>query len=153
MSEIDDYISIADSMLVNDQERDNLFSGIDDMWHGNWKLPDDLDLKDDLREIIDMSPHDALKSGTAIMSTSMPHWTVQPFSPTSVEQDRAERIAYALDYNYRRMCFRGSSTVLWDMVHSALRYDAIAVWLDYLPMRFGDKPTLRQQHALRYGDF
>jgi hypothetical protein len=147
------YALIAQDMIAADSERDDLFLGIDDMWHGYWKLPGDLDVKDDIREIIDLSPHDALKSGTSIMSTSLPHWIVQPLRQNPGEQDRAERIAYGIDFNYRRMCLRGSSTTLWDMVHSALRYDAVAVWLEFLPHKFGKNPTLRQRHALRGGNF
>jgi hypothetical protein len=151
--DITNYIARAKEMRAVDQKRDSLFAGIDDMWHGTWSLPEGLKKKNDMREVIDLSPHDALKSGSAILSTSMPHWTVQPLVSNMGEQERAEKIEYAIDYNYRRMNKRGSSTILWDMVHSCLRYDAIAVWLDYLPYQFGKSPTLRQKHALRGGDF
>lgn len=155
MSDIDKYIVRAVDMRKFDEQRDLLFAGIDDMWHGRWELPAELGDKPDLRTITDLSPHDALKSGTAILSTSMPHWTVQPLEQNQKEQERAEKIAYALDYNYRRMNNRGNTTVLWDLVHSCLRYDAVAVWLDYLPYQFKafKTPTLRQKHALRGGDF
>lgn len=151
--DIDKYVQRATDMVDADSERDKLFEGIDDMWHGNWALPAELKGKQDMREIIDLSPHDSLKSGTAILSTVMPHWDVQPLSPTLGERDRAQRIAYGIDYNYRRMNQRGSNRVLWDIVHSCLRYDAAAVWLDYLPYQFGRSPSLRQKHALRGGDF
>jgi sarcosine oxidase delta subunit len=153
MTEITKYMDMARDIRSEDKERDLLFAGIDDMWHGTWSLPEELKNKPDMREIIDLSPHDALKSGTAIMSTSLPHWIVQPLASNQGEQDRAEKIAYAIDYNYKRMNQRGSSTILWDMVHSCLRYDAVAIWLDYLPYKFKNNPTLRQKHALRGGDF
>jgi hypothetical protein len=152
MANIDKYILQRTDMIEIDKERDNLFEEIDDMWHGKWSLPAPLKGKPDLREIIDLSPHDALKSGSAILSTIMPHWTVQPLVSNLAEQERAEKTAYAIDYNYKRMNQRGSSTILWDLVHSCLRYDACAVWLDYLPYQF-KKPNLRQRHALRGGDF
>lgn len=148
----DKYFAIAEEMVKRDEERDLLMSGIDDMWHGNWELPSYLN-NPDLREIIDLSPHDALKSGSAILSTSFPHWTVQPLEQNPGEQNRAERTAYSLDWNFRRMCARGSGTILWDIVHSCLRYDGVAIWLEYLPQQFGPNPTLRQRHALRDGDF
>lgn len=153
MSEIEKYVQRARDMRNIDKPRDELFAGIDDMWHGNWELPETMKAKPDMREIRDLSPHDALKSGSAILSTSLPHWSVQPMSPTDVENDRAEKIEYAIGYNYRRMNQRGTSTVLWDMVHSCLRYDAVAAWVDYLPYQFGNNPTLRQKHALRKGPF
>jgi sarcosine oxidase delta subunit len=146
------YLQRREDMLEADIGRDALFGSIDDMWHGHWELPAKLK-KPDLREIIDLSPHDALKSGSAILSTSMPHWMVQPLSPTQAEQERCEKIAYAIDYNYRRMNQRGKSSVLWDLVHSCLRYDAVAIWLDYLPYSIKGEPTLRQKHALLKGDF
>jgi hypothetical protein len=152
MSEIDDYVQRASDMRSADKKRDILFSQIDNMWHGSWTLPKELK-KPDLREIIDLSPHDALKSGTAILSTSMPHWSVQPVFSNPAERQRAENIEFAIDYNYRRMNQRGSSTFLWDVVHSCLRYDAVAIWLDFLPYQFRGGTTLRQRHALRGGDF
>jgi hypothetical protein len=151
---ISKYVQRAKDMVKEDRARDALFSGIDDMWHGIWTLPDELKSKPDMREIIDLSPHDALKSGTTILSTSLPHWSVQPLLENPGELDRAERTAYAIDYNYRQMNRRGTGTLLWDMVHSCLRYDAVAVWLDYLPYWLkGRTPTLRQKHALRGGEF
>ena len=151
---IDNYMQRQKDMRAVDNARDLLFSGIDDMWHGNWSLPAALKAKPDMREIIDTSPHDALKSGTTILSTSQPHWSVQPLLQNPAELQRAEDTAYALDYNYRQMGRRGASTILWDMVHSCLRYDMVAVWLDYLPYWLkGKEPTLRQKHALRGGEF
>lgn len=151
--DIQSYVDRAGDMRAEDKNRDDLFQGIDDMWHGNWSLPAGLKDKLDIREIIDLSPHDALKSGTSILSTSMPHWIIQPLSQGQSEQERAENIAYAIDYNYRKLNQRTSSPLLWDMVHSCLRYDAVASWLDYLPYQFGKSPTLRQKHALRGGNF
>lgn len=154
MSPIGKYVQRSTDMLADDQERDKLFQGIDDMWHGNWDLPNELKGKPDLRPIVDMSPHDALKSGSAILSTSMPHWTVEPQTNNEGELQKAKNIAYAIDYAYRRMNGRGKSTILWDIVHSALRYDAVAIWLDYLPWVYkGRKPTLRERHALRKGNY
>jgi hypothetical protein len=147
------YIQRRDEMVAADQDRDKLFRQIDDMWHGKWNLPVELK-KPDLREIIDLSPHDALKSGTAILSTIMPHWTVQPLRQNQGEQDRAERIAYALDYNYRRMDKRGKGSMLWDLVHSCLRYDAVAIWLEYLPYQMkANGSNIRYKHAIRRSDF
>lgn len=145
------YTKIKTDMITFDTERDKLFESIDDMWHGNFQLPKELKDLPDMREIIDMSPHDALKSGTAILSTSMPHWQVQPLLSGEGEIDRAKKIAFAIDYAYRRMNKRGSSTILWDMVHSCLRYDAVAVWLDFLPV--AKEKDLRHRHARRMGDF
>jgi hypothetical protein len=151
---IQDYVSMATDMISADQDRDKMFSAIDDMWHGEWQLPPGLASKPDVREAIDLSPHDALKSGVAILSTSMPHWEVQPMQDNEAERQRVEDLAYAIAFNFRRMNQRGKSTVLSDMVMSCLRYDSLALWLDYLPYQFkGKSLTLRQKHALRRGDF
>jgi hypothetical protein len=151
---INDYVAMAIDMVAADNDRDKMFEAIDNMWHGEWELPAALQHKSDMREAIDLSPHDALKSGVAILSTSMPHWEIQPMQDNEQERDRVKDYAYAIAFNFRRMNQRGKSSVLSDMVMSCLRYDSVAVWLDYLPYQFKGKTlTLRQKHALRDGDF
>jgi hypothetical protein len=153
MGDIDKYVTIVDDMRLADSPRDSLFSDIDDMWNGVFELPKQID-KPDIRKVVDLSPHDALKSGSAILSTSMPHWAVQPLVSTQGEYERAENTAYAIDSLYRKLNKRGTSPLLWDTVHSCLRYDSVAIWLDYLPYKFKNrKLTLREKHALRGGDF
>jgi hypothetical protein len=153
MTDISNYVSMAEEMLEDDKDRNELYSGIDDMWHGAWSADPALKAKPDFREVIDLSPHDALRAGTTLMANTFPKWKVQPFAPNSGERDKAEKIEYILDWHFKRMCQRGGGSVLWDMVHSALRYDAIAIWLDYLPYWVGKKPTGRAKYALRRGPF
>jgi hypothetical protein len=153
MAKIDTYITLAKDLIEDDKDRDNLYSGIDDMWHGNWHADGELATQPDFREVIDLSPHDALRAGTTIMATSYPAWHVQPFATNPDERSRAEQIEYILDWHFRQMSQRGTGTVLWDIVHSALRYDAIAIWLDYLPYWTGAKAKGRAKLALRNGPF
>jgi hypothetical protein len=149
----DGYIDIAKELISNDKDRDLLYMGIDDMWHGNWSAGAELNARGDFREVIDLSPHDALRAGTSIMATVNPKWTVQPFNTGDEERQRAEKIEYVLDWHFNQMSRRGKGTMLWDLVHSALRYDAVAIWLDYLPYWIGKNPTGRAKAALRNGPF
>jgi hypothetical protein len=153
MSELDIYTKQAQEMIDADAERDTMYSEIDDMWHGNWHAASDLDVRPDFREVVDLSPHDALRSGTSIMANSFPKWTVQPFATNEEARGRAEKIEYVLDWHFRQMSQRGTGSTLWDIVHSALRYDAVALWLDYLPYWIGKNPSGRLKNALRNGPF
>jgi hypothetical protein len=149
----DHYLGVAKDMIDADKGFDALCQGIDDMWHGILTFPKELTDKPDFREYIDLSPHDALKAGTTIMSTSLPRFRVQPMNSKTEELERAEKVEYAIDWHYKRMNQRGTGSLNWDIVHSALRYDAIAVWLDYLPYWFGNNKGRRAKEALRRGPF
>lgn len=138
--------------IKQDISRDDLIRAMDAIDHLEWSLPAGVKKQKWARLDIDTSGHDALKAATNVFAAFLPKWDVVPRGPEDYVS--AEQYERWLEYCYMRMNDRGDSTVTWDVMKSAAKFDMVFARVDYLPYYIkDDKPTKRQKMALRKGPF
>lgn len=150
------YQGKIQEMMNNDTDPYSIFYEVDKMYHGEIKLPAELEALDDVRLIKDSGPHDALYNATVALANSRVRLEMNPLGDVDQEFVRANRIEQALLWNWDRANMRGMSRKIWSIAHSALRYDVCITRVDdlefYLP-KDKSKWTKANKRAARAGRF
>jgi len=129
---LDWYKGKVSEMIEEDEDRNDLFEAIDDMFHGQIELPAALKEFDDIRLNKDSTPHDALYNGTTFLANSRVRFEINPLGPQQAEQERANRMEEAISWHWDMANKRGMSRKIFDIAHSALRYDLCVARVDDL---------------------
>ena len=151
------YQGKIQTMMDNDYYSYDVFYEVDKMFHGEIKLPKELEDLDDVRLIKDSGPHDALYNATVALANSRVNLEMNPLGDLDEEFVRANRHEQALLWNWNRANMRSSmSRKIWGIAHSALRYDVCITRVDdlafYLP-KDKSKWTKANKRAARAGRF
>jgi len=119
-------------MIENDKIPYDIFYAVDKMYHGDVTLPKQLADLDDVRLIKDSSPHDALYNATVALANSRIDLNVTPLGDAEDEFVKANKMEEVLKWNWEYANMRGMSRKIWDIAHSALRYDLCITRVDDL---------------------
>jgi hypothetical protein len=127
------FQGLINELLENDKKRNELFEGIDKMVHNDWKFSDTFKkAAEDIYEVVDSTPSDAITSGAIALSGTVPKWQVIPHNDNPAEYDRVERIEEVIRWHYRKADRRGIGTILYDKAISSLRYNMICTKVEDL---------------------
>lgn len=152
----EDYRDKIADMMETDVESYDIFYQVDKMFHGRIELPEQLKDLDDVRLIKDSSPHDSLYNATVALANSRIDLTVTPLGNAEAEFAHANKMEQALKWNWEKANMRGIGRKMWDIAHSALRYDLCVTRVDdlmfWLP-KDKSKWTKANKRAARAGRF
>lgn len=109
-------------MIANDNKHE-LFNAIDDMYHGNIELPQQLKDFDDIRLNKDSTPHDALYNATTALSNSKVRFEIMPLGVEPKEYEKANMMEESLTWHWEQSNMRGMARKIVEITSSALRYD------------------------------
>ncbi len=156
MANVDFYETLFKSMLDRDKPRDEMFVEMNNMWMSIWDSP--LDDEDWFHKVVSTDPHDAIRSGTRVLSSSEPRIKLQPLGPAIEDRKNVDRIERALYWHFLNAARRRRVNTVADLVMSALLYDEIVAQVVYLPHQIEQAEALGQDTkrltaALRYGLF
>jgi hypothetical protein len=132
-------------MVDNDNERNELFIAIDNMFHGEYELPESLADKK-ITKMVSLVPHDALNAATKAYSGLTPRFRVKPMSGAEPEKDRARQMGEAIKWQFQLA--NQNKRVLWDIVHSSMRYDAIAGRVECIPFLYPDNKRAKKHRGM-----
>jgi len=156
--DIKHYQILADQMIAADRDRDQANAKYDDMYKSQWSLPAGINELDWVRKAISTDPHDAIAAGTRVLSTLAPQVRIQPTAPGEGTKKKVNEWERALKWALKAADRRRMSSIIADVVKSALLYDEVVVNvidLDYQikqkQMMKGD--TKRLNAARRAGRF
>jgi len=157
MSKLKDYQDRAVDLMEINQNRNVMFDQMDNYWQNKWQWPKGKK-PDWVHTITSSDPHDAILSGTRILSNVDPIVKVQPLQDVGEVLKRAEDMEAALMFLYKQMAGRNSFDMMSSMVQSALQFSMIAGELVYLPYQIEKLEALeansaRAKAALRKGPF
>lgn len=127
------YHDIAEEMVRNDSDRDMLFDKSDKLYHNEWELPKEWEKLGWVRKFVSTKPADAIDLAIRSLSTREPDLNLAPLLNNKETKAAFNRMERGLKWAYRQLSRRGQSNPTKDIISSALRYDAIAVNLVYLP--------------------
>ena len=161
-TEIEYSIDRAMDMLNRrqDSELNDFYVAMDNMFRSYWQLPKDL-VSDDINwihRVTSTDPHDAVRAGARTLTAVMPKVTLHPLLNNEESKETTNQVEKALEWIFMLASRRRSTSVLRDVVLSALLYDEVIIGTWYLPyqeeiMREAGKDTRRLKAARRYGDF
>lgn len=169
MSELQEYVDLAQDLVSSYTERNNLFSNIDDMFDLEWDMPEGM--PDWVIKVKSTDPRDTVTTVVRTFATIRPHFKVAPMLNNEANRNRANEIETAIAWNFKKAGRRKATTVEWDVLWSAAKYSEIAAQVIYLPYQIkilkamtdpkkpskGDKSIQakirRAEAALRFGDF
>lgn len=153
---LDWYKGLHSEMIDDDKSRNELFFAIDDMFHGVIELPPQLKEMDDIRLVKDSTPHDALYNGATFLANSKVRFEITPLGPNPQEIEKANMMEEAIGWHWNRANMRGGTRKIYDIAHSALRYDLCVTRVDdlmhWLP-KDEKKWTKANRRAMRGGRF
>lgn len=154
------FTNIAANLHSRDSGRNELFEASEKMYHNEWDLPASLKNVDWIRKVISTDPHDAIEAGVRVLSPLDYKIRVVPAAANEASKDLANQRERVLKYWLQNSSHRRRSTLIRDVVRSALLYDMVAVQvmpIDYqkkLALEQGFGLTVKQlQEARRRGPF
>jgi len=148
----------AREMAAEYKDRNSLFDAMDQMFHGEYVLPGDLEYLDWIVKQVSTDPFDAINAGTKTLSTLDPKITYHPRMMTKANQERAGEIEQMLYWWLMNAGKRRKAGVIPDIVQSTLLYDTVAMRVTHL----GYAQRILETHGLgskvfkhyqRYGPF
>ena len=151
MNEFENYIQKAEGMIQRDKKRDLLFRGMEAMWHNRWELPGSLRSMGWIHKVVNSDPHDALRAGTRVLSSTAPRINLQVAGWGEEKASDIENLERILLWLFRQANRRNQSEILRDIVLSALLYDEIAAQVVYLPNQMTGSGA--GSHSQAYGPF
>jgi hypothetical protein len=119
-------------MQINDDPKHEDQREIDNMIHCDWDLPDELQDMSWVRPVRSTDPHDAVNTGSRILSTTQPIFRIHPVGPLDENRNITSEIERVLSWQYN-VAARRTTNVTRDIVESALRYDEVCVHTIFLP--------------------
>ena len=152
MKKLEYYQEIADEDIERDRTQNIMFEKIDQMWDGDWELPDSLKKQAYMRSFKTTAPHDAMWAAGRVMASRQPFINVQPISP-SPEHFTEEKIENLLDWQLYNIIRRSKTDPLMEMALSAVKYSQIALQPIYIPYVFKGKTDARSKAIKKMGDF
>jgi hypothetical protein len=139
----DYYIKKASHMIEDDKKYVQLCQDIDDIIHGNWDLPDELNDKGWMRTVVAPEPAAALNTAVKVLSSELPNLKMMPLVPTDDARSTVNTIEKVLLWEFMSSNKRNEGSIIADMVRSALRYDAIVMNIKYLPYQADSLKTIK----------
>lgn len=156
----DKFVKACDWLIEKDDNRNEMFEGIDDMSHCDWAFPDDVpeEISRHVHKVISTDPRDALVTGQRHLASSIPQFSIAHLSADKqhVEDTDMMELAVAQLYNLASKRKMGglTDTIAWE----AIRYGMVAGQVMFLPREkaarktFGGDP-LGLRLAEHYGPF
>ena len=151
------FTGMINELLENDKQRNKMFEGIDKMVHNDWRFADTFkEAVEDIYEVVDTTPSDAITSGAIALSGTVPKWQVIPHNDNQAEYQRVEKLEEVIRWHFRKSDRRGIGTIMYDMAISSLRYNMICTRVDdlkYILPKDQSKWTPLQKRAWTDGRF
>lgn len=149
------YQNLASQLIDKHRDRDNLFEGMDKMYHGEYNLPGELEQVEWMYKMTSTDPHDSVETGARVLSTVMPKITYHPRLPTGENKKRANEIETMLQWWLKGATKRRKTRIINDIMKSALLYDTVAVQVIHMKNQqkaMGDMGGF-MEYDNRYGPF
>jgi hypothetical protein len=153
MKSLNHYQWIADEMVRQDEEKNQMQAAMEDMWQGRWKLPEEIADLRWMHKVVSTDPHDALRAGVRVLSTVAPRIKVHPTTTGPDCKAQADLVERALSWLFHQANRRRQASVLSDIVLSSLLYDEVVAQVVYLPHQIravaaagGDTTRLKAAH-------
>ena len=137
MKDLNYCSGLAQEMIQEDADRDKLFDGVEKMFHMEWVLPEELASVEWIRKTVSSDPHDAVRTGTRILSTLKPNIKIAPPAGNDDTKIYTQSWEYALKYWLDLAGKRKRTNIVRDMVLSALLYDSVAAYV--VPLEYQQK--------------
>ena len=152
------YQEIAHQMVEQDKEKDQMMAAMEAMWQGNWQLPKEIAKLRWIHKVVSTDPHDALRAGVRVLSSVGPRVKVMALGPGESDQELTDQVERGLSWLFHQANRRRQSSVLRDIVLSALLYDEVIAQVVYLPhqikaLQAAGGDIRRLQIARRFGPF
>lgn len=158
MRELKHYVDQAKKAVTDDVPKTNMMRAMDRMWRGEWKLPTRMAEMKWIRKITNTDPHNALRAGTRLLSSVEPLIKVNPIGDLVADREDMDKLERALLWHFKNAERRRRSSILRDLVLSALLYDEIIAQVVFLPHQIKAHDafkgeTKRLKAAERFGKF
>ena len=113
---------------------------MDNMWFSLWDLP--MKPTGYIHKVVSTDPHDAIRSGTRVLSGGDPRITLQPLGTLPEDRETANGIERALKWHFKNASQRRRATTVSDFVLSALLYDEVIAQVVYIPWQIKQAKAL-----------
>ncbi|MFN2144560.1 MAG: hypothetical protein ACK2T7_04370, partial [Anaerolineales bacterium] len=158
MKSLNHYQNLASELVRQDAGKDQMLAAMEQMWQARWQLPEEISGLGWIHKVVSTDPHDALRAGVRVLSSAEPRIKVLPVGLGGLPEPGLEQIEHTLGWLFHQANGRRQSSVLRDLVFSALLYDQICAQVVYLPhqikaVQAGGGDTSSLQAARRAGDF
>lgn len=152
------YRGRKDKIIEDNYGKVKAFNAYEDMWHGNWSLPTEMDGLDWVRKSVSSDPHDAIYAGTRVLTALEPDIKVMPLVNNMETKARMNEVERILKATLKGANSRRQGKIEVDLLHNALLYDEITAQVIDLDtqikaMEAVEANTNRWKAARRYGRF
>lgn len=139
LQNIKDVKKRTDAIIIENAGKIELANASDNMFWGDYELPKEIDAIDWMHTKISMDPHDHLRHGTRTLSAKVPHINIDPHLVDQPTKELNGRIETWLKHIMTSTNSRRKQSIIEDIVFSALSYDEVITYTDYLPYHHNEK--------------
>ena len=140
------------------KNRNEMFQWMSDAYANNWSFPKGR-IPEWMHVTSSSDPHDAVRSGAQILSTTAPKIHYHPLSDDILDKEKATKIERALEWQFNQAARRTPrKNLVRDITRDALLYGMVAGQVVYLPyqqkiMKGMGKNTRWAKQARRHGKY
>ncbi len=127
------YVDIAKQMESDDTGRDALFNYIDSAEKCLWDLPREMAELGWLHKVVSTEAMDAIRTGTRMLSGTRPRYKFMPLANNTATKKSANEMERMIGTLMQKASRRNQVSIERDASFCALKYDCVAVQVDYLP--------------------
>ncbi len=127
------YVDIAKQMITDDTGRDSLFNYIDTAEKCIWDLPPEMSALGWPRKVVSTEARDAIRTGTRMLSGTRPRYKFMPLASNTATKKVANEMERMVGTLMQKASRRNQVSIERDVAFCALKYDCVAVQVDYLP--------------------
>jgi hypothetical protein len=115
------------------KRRNKMFDWVTSAWQNKWDFPI-ANIPEWMHTVASSDLHDALRSGSQILSTTAPKVRYYPLSDSDLDKENASRIERSLAWQYAQASRRSQSgSLTLGITFNALAYANVAAQVVYLP--------------------
>ena len=156
--ELKHYQELSEGMIKYDKKKELNNKEYDKMDHVDWSPPPKLMELQGFRAAPSTDPHDAIRTGTSVLSAQDERITLQPLAANPETKQKANENERALKWLMDQVNQRRQGTVQKSVVRSSLKYDEVVAQVIDLDYQIENKEifggdTKREKAARRYGRF
>lgn len=132
--DISQYEEMVRQMVKRDDDLISFLEDIDDVVHGEWNLPPDVENLDWVAPYVSSDPSSALDTAVRTLSSEEFEIFIEALSPDKGVRDKLDKLEYWLKWQLRMADYRTDKNLVDDIARSACTYDRCAIHVTHLGM-------------------
>lgn len=116
---------LADVVIKDNVDLHNQYLAMENMVHGIWALPGDLEDTEGVHKVVNNDPYNAMNALRRVMSKDLPKIKMHPLAPNLATRDKTDNMERGLKWMYKQLSKRRETDLTADLAWASGLYGQI----------------------------